>query len=77
MKAQISNVVSSASVHIHNVWRIRKYLNQKATEQIVHSVYMLFEYMCNSLFIGLPQNQIACLQQVQNLVVARLVTPPS
>ena len=33
----LSKVVSSASSHIHNIWRIRKYLTQQATEQIVHS----------------------------------------
>ena len=37
MKSQISEVVISASSHIHNIWRIRKYLTQQATEQIVHS----------------------------------------
>ena len=73
MKSQISNVVSSASFHIHNIWRIRKYLNQKATEQIVHSCITCRLDMCNSLYIGLPQNQIARLQRVQNMA-ARLVT---
>ena len=73
MKSQISNVVSSASFHIHNIWRIRKYLNQKATEQIVHSFITCRLDMCNSLYTGLPQNQISRLQRVQNMA-ARLVT---
>ena len=73
MKSQISSVVSSASFHIHNIWRIRKYLTQKATEQIVHSFVTCRLDMCNSLYVGLPKKQVARLQRVQNMA-ARLVT---
>ena len=73
MKSQISKVVSSASSHIHNIWRIRKYLTQQATEQIVHSFVTCRLDMCNSLYTGLPKNQISRLQRIQNMA-ARLVT---
>ena len=70
---EISKVVSSASSHIHNIWRIRKYLTQQATEQIVHSFVTCRLDMCNSLYTGLPKNQISRLQRIQNMA-ARLVT---
>ena len=73
MKSQISKVVSSASYHIHNIWRIRKYLNKEAAEQIVHSFVTCRLDMCNSLYVGLPKNQISRLQRVQNMA-ARLIT---
>ena len=73
MKSQISKVVSSASSHIHNIWRIRKYLTQQATEQIVHSFVTCCLDMCNSLYTGLPKNQISRLQRIQNMA-ASLVT---
>ena len=49
MKSQISKVVSSASSHIHDIWRIRKYLTQQATEQIVHSFVTCRLDRCNLL----------------------------
>ena len=56
-----------------NIWRIRKYLTQQATEQIVHSFVTCRLDMCNSLYTGLPKNQISRLQRIQNMA-ARLVT---
>ena len=73
LNAHISNIVRSASFHIRNIGRIRKYLNPHATEQIVHSFVTSRLDMGNSLLFGLPQDQIARLQRIQNNA-ARLVT---
>ena len=73
MKPQISRVISTSSSHIHNIWKIRKYLTREATEQIVHSFVTCRLDMCNSLYIGLPKKQISRLQRVQNMA-ARLIT---
>ena len=70
---QISNIVRSASFHIRNIGRIRKYLNPHATEQIVHSFVTSRLDMGNSLLLGLPKDQIARLQRIQN-AAARLIT---
>ena len=47
--------------------------NAGTTEQIVHSFVTCRLDMFNSLYAGLPKNQIARLQRVQNMA-ARLVT---
>ena len=69
----VSSIVRSAFFHIRNIGRIRKYLNPCATEQIVHSFVTSRLDMGNSLLFGLPQDQIARLQRIQN-AAARLVT---
>ena len=73
LNVHISSIVRSASFHIRNIGRIRKYLNPRATEQILHSFVTSRLDMCNSLLFGLPQDQIARLQRIQN-TAARLVT---
>ena len=73
LSSHISNIVRSSSFHLRNIGRIRKYLNPHATEQIVHSFITSRLDMGNSLLFGLPQNQIARLQRIQN-AAARLVT---
>ena len=77
MKSQISKVVSTASSHIHNIWRIRKYLTQQATEQIVHSFVTCRLDMCNSLYSayqnkGNPYSKAHCskVNRFENLHVA-------
>ena len=70
--AQVSNIVRTGSYQIRNIGRIRKYLNQNATEQIVHSFVTSRLDMCNSLLIGLPQDQLTRLQRLQN-TSARLI----
>ncbi len=73
LNAHISNIVRCASFQLRNISRVRKYLSPHATEQIVHSFITSRLDMGNSLLFGLPQNQIARLQRIQN-TAARLVT---
>ena len=68
-----SNIVRTASFHIRNIGKMRKYLNSHATEQIVHSVVVSRLDMGNSLWIGLPRTQIERLQRIQNSA-ARVIT---
>ena len=58
---------------LRNIGRIRKYLNPCTTVQIVHSFVTYRLDMGNSLLFGLPQDQIARLQRIQN-AAARLLT---
>ncbi|PIK50955.1 hypothetical protein BSL78_12172 [Apostichopus japonicus] len=64
LKNHVSNIVRSASFHIRNIGRIRKYLNPRATEQIVHSFVTSRLDMGNSLLFGLPQVQIIRLKRI-------------
>ncbi len=52
---------------------VRKYLSQKATEQLVPALISLRLDFCNSLFVSLSQQQLNKLQRLQNSA-ARLVT---
>ena len=56
----------SAYMHIRNIGQIRKFLNKKATESIIHAFVTSRIDNGNSLFYGLPQNQINRLQRIQN-----------
>ena len=53
--------------------RIRKYLDERSTEQVVHAFITSRLDSCNSLLIGLPDNDVQKLQRLQN-ASARLVT---
>ena len=48
-------------------------MNQIAAEQIIHAFVTSRLNNGNALFYGLPQNQISCLQHIQN-TAARVVT---
>ena len=51
--------------HLHNIYRIRKYLNRESTEKLVHSFIIGRIDYCNSLLYGLPKYQLAKLQRIQ------------
>ena len=69
----VRNVCRSASFGVYKIGKIRKYLNQAATERLVHA-FVTSRLDCNnSLLYGLPISQIARLQLVHNSA-ARLVT---
>lgn len=73
MKRHISKITSSAAFHLRGIYKLRNYLNDKATEQIVHSFITSRLDMGNSLLLGLPHEQIHRLQLIQNSA-ARIVT---
>ena len=68
----ISDVCRSAFYHLFNIRHIRKYLSRESTEKIIHAFVTSRLDYCNSLFLGLPDNQLCKLQRVQN-ACARLV----
>ena len=73
LKDHISKLTSSAFFHLKNIKQIRKYLNNDATETLVHAFISSKLDYCNSLFLGLPDVQMNRLQSVQN-AAARVVT---
>ncbi len=72
-KNHISHTVCSASFHIRNIGKIRKYLDRTSKEQLVHSFVTSRLDMGNSLLFGLPDVQLSRLQRLQN-TAARVVT---
>ena len=60
------------SSYLHNLSRVRKYLDKKTSECLVHAFITSRLDYCNSLLYGLPDRLISKLQRVQN-AAARLV----
>ena len=58
--------------NLHNIYRIRKYLNREFTKKLVHSFITSRIDYCNSLLYGLPKYQLAKLQRIQN-TAAKLI----
>ena len=68
----INNVSKSGSYAIRNIGQIRKYLNNEDCEKLVHAFVTSSLDCCNSILYGLPDSELAKLQQIQN-TAARLV----
>jgi hypothetical protein len=73
LKKHVNNICRAATMSIRKIGQIRPYLDQCATERLVHAFITSRLDSCNSLLFGLPDNQICKLQRVQNMA-ARLVS---
>ena len=69
-----NKICKAASFHIFtiNIRRIRKYLNNDATQTLVHSIVIGRLDYCNSLLYKVPEVHMSKLQRIQNSA-ARLV----
>ena len=63
---QVTSICKSASYHLHNIAKIRKFISFKNCETLIHAFVTSKLDYCNSLLSGLSQNQIQRLQYVQN-----------
>ena len=72
MQKHISSICCASFLELRRIASIRPYLSQSAAERLVAAIVISRLDYCNSVFIGLPENQIARLQRVQNNA-ARLV----
>ena len=72
LSSHINNVCRSACLAISKIGQIRKYLDRKMTERLVHAFVTSRLDANNSLLYGLPNSAISKLQRVQNSAV-RLV----
>ena len=72
MSDHVSNIVKSAMIAIRKIGQIRQYLDANTTARLVHAFVTSKLDSMNSLLYGLPQNEIAKIQLVQN-TAARLV----
>ena len=72
MKDQINAICRSAYLHLQNIGQVRKYLDRKSTEAIVHAFVTSRLDNGNALLYGLPKSQIDKLQRIQNMA-ARII----
>ncbi|KAI4903993.1 hypothetical protein NFI96_024213, partial [Prochilodus magdalenae] len=70
--AHIANLTRSCRSLLYNIWRIRSFLSQEATQLLVQSLVISRLDYCNSLLAGLPLRAIRPLQLIQN-AAARLI----
>jgi len=73
MELQINAVTKKAFSEIRNISRIRKYLNQDATQRLVQAYVVSKVDYCNSLLVGVAKKHLNKLTRVQH-VAARLIT---
>ena len=73
MSRQVNNICKSASLAIHNIGKIRNYLDQPTAEKLIHAFVTSKIDFCNSLLFGLPKKQLDKLQCILN-AAARITT---
>ena len=62
----VIKICQSAAVAVYRIGQIRKYLDLKTTERLIHAFVTSRLDYCNCLLYGLPQYLICKLQRVQN-----------
>ena len=72
MLHHITNVCKAGFFYLFNIRRIKKYLSRDSLLTLVHAFITSRLDYCNALLYGLPKQQIAKLQRVQN-AAARLI----
>ena len=72
MQKHISSICCASFLELRRIASVRPYLSQSAAARLVAAMVISRLDYCNSVFTGLPADQIARLQRVQNSA-ARLV----
>ncbi|KAI4886165.1 hypothetical protein NFI96_032198 [Prochilodus magdalenae] len=70
--AHIATLTRSCRFLLYNIWRIRPFLSQEATQLLFQSLVISRLDYCNSLLAGLPLRAIRPLRLVQN-AAARII----
>ena len=73
MSRQVNNICKSASLAIHNIGKIRNYLDQPTAEKLIHAFVTSKIDFCSNLLFGLPKKQLDKLQRILN-AAARIAT---
>ena len=66
LKINVNNTCKAAHYHLTNVRRIRKYLDEKASQTLIHALVIGRIDYCNSILYGLPARELTKLQRLQN-----------
>ena len=72
MSTHITNVCKSATFHLRNITKIRKYIDQSTCHHAVRSLVLSRLDYCNGLLSSLPASHTDRLQRLQNWA-ARLI----
>ena len=72
MDAHINKVCQIGYMHLRNIRNIRKYLDRKSIESLVHAFITSKLDYCNSLLIGITDGRLRKLQRLQN-AAARVI----
>ena len=73
MSGHINNTCRTAFFHLRNISKIRTHLDSDSLKSVVHALVTNKLDMYNSLYTGLPQQQINKLKRVHH-AAARLIT---
>ncbi|XP_078000678.1 uncharacterized protein LOC144453296 [Glandiceps talaboti] len=66
MDRHVNQICKKVNHNLHNIHQIRKYLNQSATETLVHSLITSHLDYANTIMFGMSQYLFDRLQRVQN-----------
>ena len=66
MSRPVTNICKSASLGIHNIGKIRNFLDQSTAEKLIHAFVTSKIEFCNSLLCGLPRKHFDKLQRILN-----------
>ena len=73
LDAHVSSLSRACFAHLKNISRIKKHLDQKTLEIVVHTFVTNKLDYCNSLLLGAPSAVLGRIQRIQN-AAARLLT---
>ena len=76
MDDHVSSLCKTAYYHIHNIFRIRPYINKVTTDILVRGLVTSRIDYCNALFTGISKHHLSKLQRVQN-TAARVIAGAS
>ena len=72
-EGQIKSIIKKCFFNIHNIGKIRKYLNEDSCKMLVNNLIISHLDYCHALYHGLPDCLLNQLQSVQN-TAARLIS---
>ena len=70
---QVNSVVRSSSFQLITISKIRHFLSPSDLERVIHPLISSRLDYCNSMYLGMSQATISCLQLIQN-ATAQLLT---
>ena len=73
MEDQISAICRTTNIQLRKIGKIRRYLNNKSAESIIHALVTSRLDNNNALLVGAPDFQLQRLQKLQN-TAARIVS---
>ena len=76
LERHVTNTSRTAYYHLHSIGRIRRYLEQGHTKQLVHALVISRIDCCNSLLNGLSVAVVEKLQRVQNACARVILIRP-